>query len=156
MIADIRDSILLILLDVIVHPSNLEVVAKLTEHHRIVYVASERLCEEIDVQGLQALRSVSQPKAVDEVEHYLLLDLKFTLEYRAEQVQWHIPSAVRVNRLQLLVELLNHREGVEALRVLEEGSHCVAKQSRIEDLISTLILASCGYVLFEQGLVGIL
>ena len=63
---------------------------------------------------------------------------------------------MRVNRLQLLVELLDHREGVEALCILEERRHCVAKQSRIEDLISTLILASCGYVLFEQRLVRVL
>jgi hypothetical protein len=61
-----------------------------------------------------------------------------------------------VDRLQLFVELLNDSEGVEALRVLEEGRHGVAQQGRIEDLVCTLILAGSGNVLLEQRLVGVL
>ena len=86
MAANIRDREFLIFFKVIVNSSYLEIVAQFTKHHSIIDVTSQWLCEEVNIQRLQGLWSISQPETIDEIQHYLLFDLEFTLHDRAEQV----------------------------------------------------------------------
>ena len=66
--------------------SNLEVVAEFAKKQGIVDVASQRVGEQIYIECLQGLRCISHTHAIDKVKHDLFLDLKFTLQYRPEEV----------------------------------------------------------------------
>lgn len=84
MTGHVRDREFLIFFKVAMYPSYLEIIAQFTKHDSIINVTSEWLCEQIDVQTLQRLWRISQPEAIDEIQHYFLLNFKLPFQYRAE------------------------------------------------------------------------